>query len=202
MAMRGRRIYLRLGGMVLAAVLSGLAIVAGTEATATPGPFPQAPADLPTEEEMQDKLDNLQGFMRHVDQYAHDIQVATEAYRRYAEHLKQLLELLAICTKVESDVSGFENTESANRVADLMVDEVRQCRGWVEDLNQEAKAYAVKLDEAVKFQELVQDIGERVQNQIDRTKIAMRTKQLGNAVDEAQETLGEMHRSLKLWVDQ
>ena len=77
MAMRGRRIYLGLGGMVLAAVLSGSVVAADTEATATPVPFPQAPAGLPTEEEMQDKLDNLQGFMRHVDQHIRDIHAVT-----------------------------------------------------------------------------------------------------------------------------
>ncbi len=150
MAMKGKWATFRIGGVVLAALLSMPVAVARPAATATPVPFPQAPASLPTEAEMQAKLTNLQGFMTRVDRFIGGVHKATEKYLLYVQDVKWML---AGC-EVDSDTSGFEGSG----FEELVAGGGRQCRGWVADFDQQARAYAARLDQAVAFQKLVQRV--------------------------------------------
>lgn len=192
MAINSNQASIGISGIVLLALLSAPAVEARTEATATPVPFSQAPASLPAEAEMQALLVNLQGFMGQVDKYIQEVQIATEDYRAYVKQVKQML---AGC-EVESDVSSFENT----LFAELVTEGRRQCQGWVANFDQQAWAYAARLDEAVAFQKLVQRVGGRVQGQIDRIRIAMYSKRLKRSVDQGLRELEKTRKNFKPWM--
>ncbi|HED12299.1 MAG TPA: hypothetical protein ENI62_01340 [Gammaproteobacteria bacterium] len=193
MTISSKQASLGLSGIMLAALLTVPVVEAHTEATATPVPFPQAPTGLPTENELQATLANRQQFMALVDNVTQGVFTATERYRQYVGSVKKML---AGC-EVGSDISGFENTGFEGLVAAGG----RQCRNWVADFDQQARAYAARLDKAVAFQKLVQRVGERVQGQIDRIRIALHAKQLKRAVDQGLREVYNTRRAIKPWMD-
>ena len=192
MAVSGKQATLGLCGIVLAVLLSVPMAEARTEATGTPVPFPVAPASLPTESELRATLENRQRFMALVDDVTQGVFIATERYRRYVGAVK---EMLAGC-EVDSDTSGFENTGFEG----LVGDGGRQCQEWVADFDQQARVYAARLDEAVAFQKLVTKVGRRVQNQIDRIRIALHAKELKRAVDQGLRELDRTREAMRPWM--
>ena len=191
MAMKRNRIALGIGLVLIALVCPP--VVARTAATATPVPFPQAPASPPGEAEIQARVAKLEGFLSEVDRFIIGVHTTTERYRLYVEEVKQML---ARC-EVEGDVSGFEGSGFEGLVADGG----RLCRGWVADFDQQARAYAARLDEAVAYQKLLEAVGRRVENQIEISRTAMRAKRIKRAVDEGMNELEQSRERMRPWMD-
>ena len=193
MAISRKCVSLGISSLVLAVLLNAPAVAVRTEATATPVPFPQAPASLPAEADLQATLTDLQGFMAQVDRYIKGVYVATEDYRQYVGRVK---EMLAGC-EVEFDVSDFEGTGFENFVAAGG----DQCKSWVAGFDQQARSYAAQLDEAVAFQKLLEKVGGRAQRQIDRARIALHAKGLKRAVDQGLREVDNTREAIKPWMD-
>lgn len=148
---------------------------------------------LISELELQEILDDLEGFMAQVDRQITGVLAATEDYRTYVGHVQQML---ASC-EVEADSAGFEGTGFTNLIGEGR----RECDGWVEGFNQMAMTYAAQLDEAIEFQKVVEKVGERLQFRMDRVRIAMQASRVASAVDQGLEELDESRAAFSPWMD-